>query len=213
MLLTGWNFKNKSVLDIGCGRGEALKYANDKGATHLVGTDFSESAIQYCKNLYDKEGNIFFMLMEAKDTLVFNVYHYVFMLDVIEHIPNEEMQIIYPKIFKALKPSGIFIIKTPFYQSQESYENTWVLSDDDKEVHINIQSKKRLLNDLEKVGFYKLSSHYYQKSPILFTSMLHAYRYELRIKISNWKRRIMHPLRSLHFLKLKIGWWIKSIKK
>src|SRR3989338_11364349 len=43
------NFTGKSVLDLGFGRGEALKYAFEHGADKLVGVDFSKPALEIAK--------------------------------------------------------------------------------------------------------------------------------------------------------------------
>src|SRR5215831_19821353 len=55
-LLDPLDFKGKSVLELGFGRGEALKYALDHGATQVVGVDFSADALAIAKTFLQKHG-------------------------------------------------------------------------------------------------------------------------------------------------------------
>lgn len=43
------NFKNKKVLDLGCGYGWHCKYAIEKGADYVLGTDISQNMLNIAK--------------------------------------------------------------------------------------------------------------------------------------------------------------------
>ncbi|MBW2045273.1 MAG: class I SAM-dependent methyltransferase [Deltaproteobacteria bacterium] len=155
--------KNKVILDIGCGRGEVIAYCARKGIKRVVGIDFSQDAIDIA--LESNRGNpkIELIQMEAKDIEFRNIFDIVFLLDVIEHIPNEEMQLVYPKIYTALKDSGMLILETPFFKSSEDKDDSDFISVT-KGMHCNKQTKEKLFNDLIKHKFHKYTLYIWSKS-------------------------------------------------
>jgi len=55
-ILERLDFRNKVVLDIGCGRGEALCFALRHGAAEVHGVDFSPAAIEIARDLLRRNG-------------------------------------------------------------------------------------------------------------------------------------------------------------
>jgi len=169
------NFAGRSVLDLGFGRGEALKYAFEHGAKKLVGVDFSRSALGiagrflkthhvparlYCSDLIK-------FLKKNNGRQKFDL---VILLDVIEHIPRQDVVVVLPWLLKSLTQKAIVIINTPVFPvdndgykdgiDARDYEDT----DDYEEtsgMHINRYTKDSLLQFMKENGFSPLSTHYF----------------------------------------------------
>lgn len=80
---------NSSVLDVGCGRGDFLRYLQslDKNLT-LHGLDLSERAIKELRN-YGINGNAIDLSRTLRDQVV-GEFDYVVMMEVIEHVHEAE---------------------------------------------------------------------------------------------------------------------------
>lgn len=169
------NFSKKSVLDLGFGRGEALKYAFEHGARELIGVDFSKPALQiagqflkihhvpaklYCSDL----------IKFLKDNNGRQKFDLVILLGVIEHIPRIDVVALLPWLSKSLTPKAIVIVNTPVFPvdndgyqdgiDKRDYEDT----DDYEEtsgMHINRYTKDSLLQFMKVNGFTPISSHYF----------------------------------------------------
>lgn len=209
--LSNLNLKGKVILDMGCGRGEVVNCCVKKGAKKVIGIDFSKDAIKIASEFNRNNSNVELIEMEAKDLNFKDVFDVVFMLDVIEHIPNEEMQIIYYKTYSALKKEGILILNTPIQKS---------ISDKDASdftpatmgMHCNKQTKGTLTNDLAKYKFRKYSVNVWVRSDNFLPSVfLYAKILNFKIFLQNfknflmweiglalWYERISHPKRTLN---------------
>ncbi len=148
--------KGKSVLDIGCGRGEIVNFCAQQGARQVTGIDFSPNAIEITRELTQGLENIELIEIEAVDMDFQDRFDVVFALDVVEHIPDAEMQQVYDRVYEALRPGGIFIVHTPIFEPGHFEQDT----DHIPEVsgmHCNKQTKESLEGDLKKHGFEKYS--------------------------------------------------------
>src|SRR5580700_1411840 len=56
MILSPLDFKGNAVLELGFGRGEAIKYALQSGASRVVGVDFSEDAAAIARQFLERHG-------------------------------------------------------------------------------------------------------------------------------------------------------------
>ena len=63
------DFKNASVIDIGCNTGQMCRYACDCGADYVLGVDYDKSAITKARD-YSKKYNITF-LTDDLDNFIF----------------------------------------------------------------------------------------------------------------------------------------------
>lgn len=205
-LLGHINTHNKKILDLGCGTGQAINELRKHNPKQITGIDFSKTAIKICKQKYPKHT---FKVKELKDLKATQEYDIITLIDVIEHIPNKEMQTIYPKISKALKPNGLLIIKTPLYkQGQKEYEFKWDTKKD-YNLHINIQTEKQLQKDLQKNGFKKHHKYYYSKKTN------NAYKtygqiYNIKETITRIKRIITNPKKAITATILNLAWKLKQ---
>ena len=212
--LKNLNLKDKVVLDIGCGRGEVVNYCAKEGAKKVVGIDFSKEAIEIALDFNRDYANIELVEMEAKDMNFKNIFDVVFLLDVIEHIPDEEMQLIYPKIYSALKKNGILILHTPIFESKESRDNSDFIPAVSG-MHCNKQTKQKLNKDLTEHKFRKYSLNVWTKSNKFSLSVfLYANTLILKNFLLRWWDRIRHPKRTISKLykRLKLFIFRKYIK-
>lgn len=109
--------KKDKVLDIGCGRGELVYYTARQGADSY-GIDYSNSAVKLALKLRNKKPQAIrlkmkFKEMDAKKLEFPNSYFSVVVLtDVVEHLYNEELDLVFSEIKRVLKPNGKLIIHT-----------------------------------------------------------------------------------------------------
>lgn len=191
-ILNQINFKDKKVLELGCGRGEAIKYGIDNGATKYDAVDFSENAIKIARNFIKtnkvKNANLF-----CKDALIFLKknksikYDIIIMFDFIEHVPREELSKIFKLIHNNIHNKSLIAINTPNFK----YDNDVIVSGlDDRNniascdtsdlneftsgMHCNKYTTVSLQDYLKKHDYINISEqHFYIPSVI---EKLHPYR-------------------------------------
>lgn len=109
--------KDMKVLDVGCGRGEMILYAA-KNKANAYGIDYSKSAIQLAnmvKNKQEKEikNRMNFNLMDAKKLKFGNSsFDLVILTDVVEHLYDNELDVVFSEIYRVLKKDGILVVHT-----------------------------------------------------------------------------------------------------
>jgi len=104
--------KNIRILEIGFGTGFFLKYLLTKEFKNIYGIELSSEETEFVKkNVYK---NIECVL-NPEDFLERhkNEYDFIFMLDVLEHIPKEQTITFLKKVRASLKNEGIFIARVP----------------------------------------------------------------------------------------------------
>lgn len=99
-----------AILDLGCGRGEALAVFSEQGWT-ARGVDLNAQMIEQCraKGLDASVGNLFAALVETPEASLTGVVSF----HVIEHLPNEAIEKLVFLAWKALKPGGVLVVETP----------------------------------------------------------------------------------------------------
>ena len=110
-------FQDKHILDIGCGRGELIRYAINKGAI-ATGIDYSKSAIKYAKNTiknaigkHKEQSKV--LKMDAKKLDFQNEsFDMIFLLDIVEHLHDWELEECLKEVNRVLKKNGEVIIHT-----------------------------------------------------------------------------------------------------
>ncbi len=173
------DLRNKRVLDIGCGRGEVLKFAREHGAARVIGVDFSEDAIAIA-DAFLREHGIRAELC-CDDALTF-VRRYatqvreaqsepldiVLMFDSVEHIPRAELTELLTALRRALSTKAILAINTPHFGVDNDVlrEGIKLLardgSDDHEEtrgMHCNRYTRHSLKRYMRKLGFVPISHH------------------------------------------------------
>lgn len=122
-LITTVNIKGARVLDLGCGRGDALRFCLRSGAASVVGVDFSPDAIALSKETLKNEKNWELKCGDALDVLpeLREQFDVILMLDSIEHIPAKEIKLILSRLKQLLTDDGTILVNTPFYKRYEDY--------------------------------------------------------------------------------------------
>lgn len=110
---------NASILDIGVGRGEMLSLVRSWGYRNYLGIDISPSVVAVC-NKYDLN------VILIEDTQIFlkdrsNEYDLITLLDVLEHIPKQNIVRFLSSIRESMRVGGKLIIQVPNLQAPEGY--------------------------------------------------------------------------------------------
>lgn len=138
-VLDSLGITSANIIDIGCGCGVMMKYLSKYGKVH--GIDFSEQALQYCRELgFDGE-------LRQADLSQFTSsqkYDVAVSLDVLEHIDDDEKAA--ENIYKMLSNNAYCIITVPAFPSLWS-------SHDDNCMHKRRYTKKTLEKLLVSAGF------------------------------------------------------------
>lgn len=173
------DFRNKTVLDIGCGRGEAVKYAHEKGAARVIGVDFSENAIAIASEFLRKHSVP--AELRCRDALEFvkelviqknagnaPSIEIVLMLDAVEHIPRAELTDLLKSLKGVLSPRGLLAVNTPHFGIDNDViaEGIKDLARDGSEIHeetsgthCNRFTRSSLKRYMSRQGFCAISHH------------------------------------------------------
>ncbi len=112
------------VLDLGCGRGEALKLFRSHGIA-ARGVDSSSEMVARCreKGLPAEQGDLFETLAAAREGSLGGVVSF----HVVEHLPADSLELLVRSAWRALRRGGVLILETPSPLSVVmSARNFWV---------------------------------------------------------------------------------------
>lgn len=171
------------ILEIGFGTGFFLKYLLSNGYENVHGIDLSKDITEFVKkNVYDGVECV-------PSTEVFldkhkGEYDYIFMFDVLEHVPKDETVGLLIKIREALKVGGVFIARVP--SSGNPFNTTGLTSDFTHEVYYSARSLVQV-NRLAK--FSDVATFPFKEENLTWHG-----------KITNVTQKIM-----IRFIKLMIG--------
>lgn len=98
------------VLDLGCGRGEALALLRDWGAAGR-GVDSSARMVQLCRErgLEAQVGDLFGTLKETPEGSLGGVVSF----HVVEHLPVGSLDRLVRLAYRVLRPGGVLVLETP----------------------------------------------------------------------------------------------------
>lgn len=106
----------KDVLEIGFGRGDLIPLFLGAGVSSYTGLDFSRAAVEIAKTHFnDRRLRLFQRAATQLDAE--GAFDLIGMYDTIEHIPVCEMEAVWPKIYRAMRPRGYVIITTPIFDN------------------------------------------------------------------------------------------------
>jgi 2-polyprenyl-3-methyl-5-hydroxy-6-metoxy-1,4-benzoquinol methylase len=129
----------KTVLDVGCGRGEQIRWWAEHEAKHVTGIDWSQDAVDIASGFCQHLTNVSIMKMDARSFHPAQRFDVVTMLDFIEHLIEDDAHTVYKLCAeKWLVPGGWVGIACP-------PENTC-------KYHFYHQSQGAMRRDLEQVG-------------------------------------------------------------
>lgn len=121
------------VLDLGCGRGEALKLFRSHGIA-ARGVDSSSEMVARCrdKGLPAEQGDLFETLARAEEGSLGGVVSF----HVVEHLPADSLERLVRSAWRALRRGGVLILETPSPLSVVmSARNFWVDPTHKRPVH------------------------------------------------------------------------------
>lgn len=169
------SFKNKKVLDIGCGTGGFLKAAEMKGA-RAVGIEPDEKAIEICRLKKCLVYKSYAEKLPFKD----NQFDIIYCLTVLEHVQSVEKSILEMK--RVLKTNGKIYIKCPNYLSfyEGHYKIFWMPFFPKKLAKLYLKIRKRPSEFIESINYV---------SPNLFKKIFKKYNFKHRFINQDIKRQ------------------------
>jgi len=177
-LLRRLNLKGAAILDIGPGRGEALRYCLQQGAAHVTGIDFAAPAIEIARQTLEPFPADRYtlihddVLQHLQHTPGESQFRHILMLDVIEHIPRKEVDALLPMLFQRLVRGGTLVVHTPLFPEDDDVLVTGgkAASRDDSDdfeetrgMHINRYSDDSLGAALAASGFARWNESIFVK--------------------------------------------------
>jgi len=189
--------ENDKVIDLGCGTGQMSILLNLKYSCDVLGIDYSPDAIRLCrenlqKAVEEKKGieaaKVRFLCCDNDKLSDFQGIKAVFLVDVVEHLYDEEINLVLAHIkkwnndkiyvvihtdnnnyLKFLRPVGDFIsIHLGKASSQKIKENKKI----ELERHINLTTARNLKRKLSKHGFSVLKINYPEMSREIIAAQL-----------------------------------------
>ena len=103
----------KKCIDFDCGHGNFALALNKLGASFVLGIDYGESSIEYCKKMTQSLGvnDVMFNVKSVYDCGEDNItYDFAIQNGVFHHLDNEEKA--YSEVYRVLKPGAWFWIYT-----------------------------------------------------------------------------------------------------
>jgi len=169
-------FRNRTLLDIGTGKGYLMEVAKDMGFKEVYGLELSKFASGIAKKKFP--GKIFNSeIGKLKTDKRFDV---IVMTDLIEHLPRVKQD--FDNISRHLKDGGYIIMTTPNSDSitRRLSPKKWFQYKFEHVIYFNKRSMKFLLKDFDilrlgnsakllKAGYYKL---YLKKYSAPFLSLV-----------------------------------------
>lgn len=100
----------RPLLDLGCGRGEALRVLASFGVP-VRGVDASQTMVEQCRarGLDAEQGDLFEVLAAEAEASLAGVVSF----HVVEHLPADAVERLVRLAWRALAPGGILILETP----------------------------------------------------------------------------------------------------
>lgn len=202
-------FKDKDVLDVGCGAGGKSLYYLSLGAKSVTGIDVVEYYEQESKELCNElglEGFTFFVQDAAKTNFADNSFDTIIMNDAMEHVskPKEVLN----EMFRILKPNGKLYVNFPPYNHPYGAHLSdvigipWVQAlFSDKTL---IKAYKDLVKDKEdgqsrisfRIGLNDKGEEYFS-----YLNKMSIKRFKKLIKDTNFKVEYYHEAPLRNFLK------------
>ena len=161
--IAGKGLTNATFLDFGCGVGDFLHYAQQKGCD-IMGCDMSEDARRFASEKLGKT----VVTPEEIFALPHSTFDVITMWHVLEHIDNLHFQT--EQLHRLLKDDGRLVIAVPNYKSYDAqyYKDKWAAYDVPR--HLNHFHKESLENIF--AGFFELDAIHPLKWDAFYISMM-----------------------------------------
>ena len=151
------------LLDFGCGVGDFLHYAQQKGCA-ITGCDMSEDARKFASEKLGKT----IVSPEEIFALPHSTFDVITMWHVLEHIDNLKFQT--EQLYRLLKDNGRLVVAVPNYKSFDAqyYKDKWAAYDVPR--HLNHFHKESLQNVF--AGSFELETIHPMKWDAFYISMM-----------------------------------------
>jgi len=106
--------KNARILEVGTGHGHLLRFLIEKGYRRIMGIDMSEELLESIRPSYAHQVELL-AISDAKSFIskYKNKLDCILMIDMLEHVSEEEAKEIITLAHESLRPGGKIIIRTP----------------------------------------------------------------------------------------------------
>jgi len=111
------DFKNKKVLDAGCGMGRNSYWALKYGAKELVAFDYDQRSVEAAKRNLSSFNNVQIEFKSIYKIDYKNEFDIAFSIGVIHHLKNPSLAI--KNLIQAIKPGGLILIWVYGYENNE----------------------------------------------------------------------------------------------
>lgn len=146
----------KSILDVGSGKGEFLRYIKPQFSAQLNGVDL----------MYGEGSHAEWLVQDLNHILKFGdkQFDVVTCLEVVEHIENPRQLI--REIFRVLNPGGLLVLSTPNNHSWRSIisyifrEHFVAFTESSYPAHITAVNQQDLLRMFREAGFVDSQIHF-----------------------------------------------------
>lgn len=127
------DLRNKSVLDLGCGFGWHCRYVREQHANSVIGVDISEKMLQKARELTN-DSSISYLQMPIEDIQFADEQFDVVISSLAFHY-IESFDTICDKVYRCLKPGGVFLfsVEHPIFTSRK--EQDWVYDEQGNILH------------------------------------------------------------------------------
>ena len=163
------------VLDVGCGRGELVADAIDRGASRAIGLDYADAAVALARRTLQVRGMDEHVELHAGDARALPVadasIDLVTMVDVVEHLAPDELAAALREVVRVLRPGGRLFVHT--LPTRTLYEVTYRThrrlmrlagqhwpaeprNADELAMHVNEQTRRGLRGSLRTAGFARV---------------------------------------------------------
>lgn len=129
------DFIGKTVLDVGCGRGDLLKYCSLYGAEKVIGIDYSLDATLLASKNAPGNVEVYNIDMSEINEFVDDLIDCVYLTDVLEHVATEEIRRFLQRLRMTARKNVEVFAKTPA-EPQGNY----------KGMHFNYWTKGQLMD-------------------------------------------------------------------
>jgi ubiquinone/menaquinone biosynthesis C-methylase UbiE len=164
--------KGQVLVDLGCGRGELVTLAAQRGAARAIGVEYSRDALTLAGTTvaaYDVAGRVELVLADARAVpLDDGIADLVALLDVVEHLSPPELERALAEAWRLLRPGGrLFVHTMPnrhiyevVYRLQRNLlpwrRRSWPVdprNDYERLMHVNEQTPGGLRRAIAQAGF------------------------------------------------------------
>lgn len=144
------------VLDAGCGSG-TISHFLAQHAAHVVGADSNPEAIAFARNSFTLS-NLEFALGQFEKLLRFDLFDWIYSIEVIEHLYHEQVIDVLSLFKKLAKPGGHLFLTTPNYRSlwpvvEWSLDRFKLVPNLSEGQHVSHFSKALLKESCEQAGW------------------------------------------------------------